>query len=93
MICKIYKCRVLLDKYPTSGPAWRAGTYFFTESPVDTFIQSLKVHGEKPAGYVSSSKHLTFVGSVAFMSLGRRATAPPPMNKNNTHTAREYLSG
>lgn len=31
-ICKIYKYRVLLDKYPTSGPAWRAGTYFFTES-------------------------------------------------------------
>ena len=43
-VCKIYKYRVLPDKYQTSGPAWRAGTYFFTESPVDTFIKSLKVH-------------------------------------------------
>lgn len=92
-ICKIYKYRVLPDKYPTSGPAWRAGTYFFRESSGHV-MNSLKIHGKKPAGWnISSSNNLTFVGSVACISLGRRAIAPSPMNKSNTHVATEHLSG
>lgn len=91
-VCKIYKYAVLPDKYPTSGPA---GTHFFTESPVDTSMTSLKVHRTKPTGWTHPIFWLlTSVGSVpCHVCHGRSSISISYEQEQHTHAATKHLNG